>query len=179
MVLDAWTYTSNLDLSSPPAAYREVHNPSVGDLLQKIRMTTNRDAAANLNTSDLSENPPVDNQWDNLPGGDSFASSEHGSPTGSGGGSESDGISGISASGATSRDGRGSRGGSASCGGRNARGGPGGTARRGGRGDCTPQRPITRSVAQAPNARTNSELRRLAYITKREFPDIAHKDDPV
>ena len=43
----------------------------------------------------------------------------------------------------------------------------------------TPQRPDTRSVAQAPNARTISELRRLAYFTKGEFPDISHKDDPV
>ena len=49
----------------------------------------------------------------------------------------------------------------------------------GGRGGSTSQRLNTRSVAQAPNARTISELRRLAYFTKGEFPDISHKDDPV
>ena len=49
----------------------------------------------------------------------------------------------------------------------------------GGRGGSTSQRLTTRSVAQAPNARTISELRRLAHFTKGEFPDIAHNDDPV
>ena len=58
MVRDVRNYTSNLDLSSPPAADREVQDPSVldlpsvRDLLQTIRETTNRDAAANRNSSD-------------------------------------------------------------------------------------------------------------------------------
>ena len=47
---------SNLDLSSPPDADREVQDLSVRDLLQTIRETTNRDAAANRNCSD----PPGD-----------------------------------------------------------------------------------------------------------------------
>ena len=52
IVRDLGKYTSNLDLSSPPAADREVQDPSVRDLLQTIRETTNRDAAANRNISD-------------------------------------------------------------------------------------------------------------------------------
>ena len=90
-----------------------------------------------------------------------------------------DGSSGILASGAASRGGRGSRGGSASRGGRGALGGHSGTAPGGERGDSTPQRPTTRPVEEAPNARTISTLRRLACFTKGEFPDISFKDDPV
>ena len=86
MVRDVGNYTSNLDLSSPPDADREVQDP-VRDLLQKIR-----------------ETPPVDNPSDDSPGGDSSASLEQGSPRRSGGGSASDGSSGISASGAVSLD---------------------------------------------------------------------------
>ena len=52
MVRDVRNYTSNLDLSSPSAADREVQDPSVRGLLQTIRETTNRDAAANRNSSD-------------------------------------------------------------------------------------------------------------------------------
>ena len=52
--------TSNLDLSSPPGVYREVQDPSVRDLLQTIRETTNRDAAAIRNSSDPPETPPVE-----------------------------------------------------------------------------------------------------------------------
>ena len=100
MVRDVWNYTSKLDLSSPPAADREVQDPSVRDILQTIRETINRDAVANRNSSDPPETPPVDNPSDDSPGGDSSASPEQGRPTGSGGGSESDGSSGISASGA-------------------------------------------------------------------------------
>ena len=64
----------------------------------------------------------------------------------------------------TSRGGRGSRGGAASC---------------GGRGATTSQRPATGSTANQPNARTISELRRLAFYTKGDFPDIDHKTDCV
>ena len=39
------------------------------------------------------------------------------------------------------------------------------------------QRPTTRSTENAPNARTISELRRLAPDTKGEFTDISHKND--
>ena len=176
MVRDVRIYTSNLDLSSSPAADRGVQDLSARNLLKTIRGTTNRDAAANRNSSDPPETPPVDNPSDGWPGGDSSASPEQGSPTGSGGGSESDGSSGILASGAASRGDRGSLGGSAS---RGARGGRGGTAPRGGRGGSMPQRPTTRSVAQAPSARSITALRRLAYFTKGKFPDITHNDDPV
>ena len=55
MVQDVRNYISNLDLTSPPAADREVQDWSVKDLLQQIRQTTNRDAAANRNSSD----PPI------------------------------------------------------------------------------------------------------------------------
>ena len=95
MVRDARNYTSNLDLSSPPAADQEVQDPSVRDLLQTIRETTNRDAAANRNSSDPPKTPPVYNISDDSPGGDSSASPEQGSPTGSIGGSKSDGSSGV------------------------------------------------------------------------------------
>ena len=84
-------------------------------------------------------------------------------PSGSGGGFNSHGSSG-----------RGSRGSSASRGGRGSRGG---AASRGGRGGSTSQRPTTRSTANAPNARTTNELRRLAFYTMGEFTNIAHKDD--
>ena len=70
--------------------------------------------------------------------------------------------------------GRGSSGGSAS---RGERGSRGGTASRGGHGGSTSQRPTTRSTTNAPNARTIGELRRLAFYTKGECTDIAHKDD--
>ena len=70
--------------------------------------------------------------------------------------------------------GRGSSGGSAS---RGERGSRGGTASRGGRGGSTSQCPTTRSTANAPNSRTIIELPRLAFYTKAEFTDIAHKDD--
>ena len=52
MVQDVRNYISNLDLSSPPAADREVQAWSVRDLLQKNRQTTNRNAAANRSSSD-------------------------------------------------------------------------------------------------------------------------------
>ena len=52
MVRDVRNYTSNLDFSSPPAANREVQDPSVRDLPQTIRQTTKRDAAASRNRSD-------------------------------------------------------------------------------------------------------------------------------
>ena len=178
MVRDVRNHTSNLDLSSPPAADREVQDPSVRDLLQTIRGTTNGDPAANRNSSDPPETPPVDNPSNDAPGGDSSVSPEQGSPTGSGGGSESHGSSGISVSGAASRGGRGSRGSSASRGGRGARSVRGRTAPRGGRGCPTPQRPTTSPVAQAPNARAINELRRLAGSTK-GVSDIVYKDDSV
>ena len=99
------------------------------------------------------------------------ASPEGGNPSGKGGSSDSHGSSGggtlssyTSRGGLTSRGGRGSRGGAAS---------------RGGRGATTSQRPSTRSTAKQPNARTISELRRLAFYTKGDFPDIAHKTDCV
>ena len=95
IVRDLGKYTSNLDLSSPPAADQEVQDPSVRDLLQTIRETTNRDAAANRNSSDPPKTPPVYNISDDSPGGDSSASPEQGSPTGSIGGSKSDGSSGV------------------------------------------------------------------------------------
>ena len=132
MVQDVRDYTSNLDLSSPPAAGQEVQNPSVRDLLQTIRETTNRDAAANRSCSDPPETTPFNNPSDDSPGGNRSASPEQGSPTGLAGGSEADGSSGISAPVAVSRGGRGSHGGPASLGGRGARGGRGGPAPRGG-----------------------------------------------
>ena len=95
MVRDVRNYTSNLDLSSPTAADREVEDPSVRYILRTIRETTNRDAAANRNRSDPPEPPPVDNPSDDSPGGDSSATPEQGSPTGSIGGSKSDGSSGV------------------------------------------------------------------------------------
>ena len=52
MVRDVRNYTSNLDFSSPPAANLEVQDPSVRDLLQTIRKTINRVAAASRNRSD-------------------------------------------------------------------------------------------------------------------------------
>ena len=47
----------------------------------------------------------------------------------------------------------------------------------GGRGGSTSQHPTTRSTANAPNARTIGELRRLSFYTKGEFTDIANNDD--
>ena len=52
MVHDVRNYISNLDLTSPPAADREVQDWLVWDLLQQICQTTNRDAAANRSSSD-------------------------------------------------------------------------------------------------------------------------------
>ena len=141
MVREARTYTSDLDCSSARAVDREVQDPSLWDLHQTIPETTNRDSAANRNGSDPLETPPAS---DDSPGGDSSASPEHGSPTGSSGRSKSDGSSGISASGAASRGGRGSRGGSISRGGRGAPGGRSGTAPGGGRGGSTPPHPTAR-----------------------------------
>lgn len=162
MVRDVRTYTSNLDLSSPPAADRHIQDLSVRGLLKNIRETTNRDAAVNCSSLEPPENPSEDNPSDNSPGGDSSASREQGSPTGSGGGPEWKGSFGISASGAASRSGCGSHGGSASRGGRGARGGRGRTALRCGRDGSTPQHPTTRSVALVPNAQTIREMRRPA-----------------
>ena len=56
MVRDVRNYTSNLNLHLPPAAHREVQDPSVRDLFQTIRETTSRDAGADRNSSD----PPRD-----------------------------------------------------------------------------------------------------------------------
>ena len=61
--------------------------------------------------------------------------------------------------------------------GSSGRGSRGGAASRGPRGGSTSQHPTTRLTVNAPNARTISELRRLAFYTKGEFTDIAHKDD--
>ena len=141
------------------------------DLLEQIRATTTRDLGLNPASSVPSEHPPVGHSPIASPGGVSPASPEGGNPSGTGGSSDSHGSSGggtssssASRGGLTSRGGRGSRGGAAS---------------RGGRGATTSQRPATRSTANQPNARTISELRRLAFYTKGEFPDIAHKTDCV
>ena len=56
MVRDARNYTSNLDLSSPPAADREVQDPSVRDLLQTIRATTNHPHGSGLFRSKSQQN---------------------------------------------------------------------------------------------------------------------------
>ena len=61
--------------------------------------------------------------------------------------------------------------------GSSGRGSRGGAASRGGRGGSTWQRRTTRSTANPPNARTMTELRRLAFYTKGELKDIDHKDD--
>ena len=155
MVRDERNYTSKLDISSPVAADRAVKDLSVRDFLEQIRETTDRDLDFNLARSEPSGDPPVDSPSDTSPGGES--------PSGSGGGSNLYGSSG-----------RCSRGGSVSRGGRGPRGG---TASRGGRGGSTSQCPTTRSTANAPNSRTIIELPRLAFYTKAEFTDIAHKDD--
>ena len=75
--------------------------------------------------------------------------------------------------GGSSRSGS-ARGGSTSRGGRGSTDGRGS---RGGRGP-TPARPVTRSVAKQPNAKTIGEIRRLSYAftVKGEFPDVAHWD---
>ena len=100
---ETYKYNSTLDLSSP-AADRAVEDPSVRDVLEKIRETTDRDLDFNRASSEPSGDPPVDSPLDTSPGGES--------PSGLGGGSNSHGSSG-----------RGSRGGSASRGGRGSRGG--------------------------------------------------------
>ena len=193
MVRDIRNYSSNIDLSSSPAAGQEVRNPSVRDLFEQIKEITNRDAGINHTNSASSETAPTDNPSGDppggddprgdspgaSPGGDSPAPSEGGSPAGTGGGSESGGSSGDSGSGSASHGEGSSRGGSASRGGRGAHGGRSGTASRGGRGGSTPQRPTTRSVTQGPNARTLRELKRLGLHTKGERQDIAHKDEFV
>ena len=155
MVRDVRKYTSYLDLASPSAADGVVGDPSVRDLLEKIRATTTRDLGLNPASSVLSEHPSIGHSPIASPGGVSAASPEGGNPSGTGGSSDSqgssgDGTSSSSASRAdlTSRGGRGSR---------------GGVASRGGRGATTSQRHATRSTANQPNARTISELRRLAF----------------
>ena len=68
IVRDLGKYTSNLDLSSPPAADQEVQDPSVRDLLQTIRETTNRDAAAIRNSCLLYTSPsPRDGLLSRMP----------------------------------------------------------------------------------------------------------------
>ena len=160
----------NLDLASPPAAEGVVGDPSARDLLEQICATTIRDLGLNPASSVPSEHPPIGHSPIASPGGVSPAS-EGGKPSGTGGSSDSHGSSGggtsssaASRGGLTSRGGRGSRGGAAS---------------RGGRGATTSQHPATRPTANQPNARTISELRRLAFHTKGDFPDIAHKTDCV
>ena len=79
------------------------------------------------------------------------------------------------------RGGRGgsSRGGSARGGStsRGGRGSTGGRGSRGGRGPA-PARPVTRSVAKQPYAKTICEIRRLSYAfnVKGEFPDVTRRD---
>ena len=148
-----------------------VEDPSVRDLLEQIRATTTRDLGLNPASSALSEHPSIGHSPIASPGGVSAASPEGGNPSGTGGSSDSHG----SSSGGTSSSSA-SRGGLTSRGGRGSRGG---AASRGGRGATTSQRPATRSTANQPNARTISELRRLAFYTKGDFPDIAHKTDCV
>ena len=180
MVRDIRNYSSNIDLSLSPAAGQTV-NPSVRELLNQIKDTTERDATP---TDHQSGDPPGgddpggDSPGDS-PGGESPTPSEGGSPAGSGGGPESGGSAGDSESGSTSQGGGSSRGGAASRGGRGARGGRGDTTSRGGRGGSTPQRPATRSMTQGPNAKTLRELRRLGLHTKGERQDVAYKDDFV
>ena len=165
MVQDVRNYTSNLDLASPPAADGVVGDPSVRDILEQIRATTTRDLSLNPASSVPSEHPHVGHSPIASPWGVGPASPEGGNPSGTGGSSDSHGSSGggtssssASRGGLTSRGGRGSRGGAAS---------------RGGRGATTSQRPVTRSTANQPNAR------RLAFYTKGDFPNIAHKTDCV
>ena len=144
MVQDVRNYNSRLDLSSTATADRAVEDLSVRYLLEQIRVTTDRDLDLNPASPEPSGDPPVANQSDTSHGGKR--------PSGSAGGSNSHGISE-----------RGSRGGSASRGGRSSRGG---AASRGGRRDSKSQRPTIRSTANAPNARTISELRCDAFYTK-------------
>ena len=118
-----------------------------------------------------SEHPPVGHSRIASPGGVSPASREGGKPSGAGGSSDSHGGSGGGTSCSSAY-----RGGLTASGGRASRGG---AASRGGRGATTSHRPATRPTANQPNARTISELRRLAFYTKGEFPDIAHKTDCV
>ena len=44
--------------------------------------------------------------------------------------------------------------------------------------EAAPARPVTRSVAKQPNAKTISKIRRFSYAftVKGEFPDVAHRD---
>ena len=128
MVRDIRNYSSDIDLSSSPAAGQEVRNPSVRDLFEQIKEITNRDADINHTNSASSETAPTDNPSGDppggddprgdspgaSPGGDSPAPSEGGSPAGTGGGSESGGSFGDSGSGSASHGEESSRGGSAS-----------------------------------------------------------------
>ena len=78
MVRDVRKYTSYLDLASPSAADGVVGDPSVRDLLEKIRATTTRDLGLNPASSLPSENPPVGHSPIASPGGVSPASPEGG-----------------------------------------------------------------------------------------------------
>ena len=164
MVRDKRNYTSNLDLASPSAADGVVRDPSVRHLLEKIRAITSLDLDLNPASSVPSEHPPVNHSPIPLPGGVSPASAEGENPSGTGGRSDSHGNSGGEMSSCSaSRRGLTSRGG---------RRWGGGGASRGGRGATTSQRPVARSTANQPNARTFSDLRRLAFYTKGDFPDV-------
>ena len=155
MVPDVWNYSSKLDLSSPATDDRTVEDLSVRDLLEQIRETNDRNLDFNPANSEPSGDPLVGSPSDTSAGGES--------PSGSIGGSNSHGSSE-----------RGSRGGSASRGGRSLRGG---AASRGGRGGSTSQRPTTGSTANARNARTISELRRLEFYRKGESSCVLLEHD--
>ena len=85
MVRDVRNYTSNLDLASPLAADGVVGDPSVRDLLERIRATTTRDLGLNAASSVPSEHPPVGHSPIASLGGVSPTSPERGNPSGTGG----------------------------------------------------------------------------------------------
>ena len=93
MVRDVRKYTSYLDLAFPSAADGVVGDPSVRDLLEKIRATTTRDLGLNPASSALSEHPSIGHSPIASPGGVSAASPEGGNPSGTGGSSDSHGLS--------------------------------------------------------------------------------------
>lgn len=173
MVLDVWNYTSRLEFSSSPGPNQEIQDPAVQAWVDSIQATNDREADEEQDASETGP-APDDQQSDASPGGDGPVSPGEDSP-GSSGGDSPGNAGGGSGSGSASHGGRGS--GSASRGGRGGRAGRGGRTSRGGRGGTASGRPTTRSIASAPNAKTLSELRRLANYAKGEKQDIAHKDD--